>query len=54
MKPLLTALILLILVAAHAKADQHSNEPGDARNEAETDEAEEDSKGDDFYNYSKD
>ena len=49
MKPLLTALILLILMAAPAKADQHSNEPEDAPNEAE-----EDSKGDDFYNYSKD
>ena len=49
MKPLLTALSLLILVAVPAYADQHSNEPEDAPNEAE-----EDSKGDDFYNYSKD
>ena len=54
MKPLLTALILLILVAAHASADQHSNKPEEAPNWGETDEAEEDSKGDEFYNYSKD
>tara|TARA_B100000745_G_scaffold235069_1_gene158469 strand:- start:93 stop:257 length:165 start_codon:yes stop_codon:yes gene_type:complete len=54
MKSLLTALALLILGAVPAYADQHSNEPEDAPNEAETDEAEEDSKGDDFYNYSKD
>ena len=54
MKSLLTALALLILVAVPAYADQHSNEPEDAPNEAEMGEAEEDSKGDDFYNYSKD
>jgi len=54
MKPLLTALSLLILVAVPAYADQHSNEPEDVPNGAETDEAKEDSKGDDFYNYSKD
>ena len=49
MKPLLTALTLLILVTVPAYADQHSNEPEDAPNEAETDEAEEDSKGNDFF-----
>ena len=45
---------LLILGAVPAYADQHSNEPEDAPNEAETEEADKDSKGDDFYNYSKD
>ena len=41
--------LFLILFASPVYADQHSNEPEDAPNEAETDEAEEDSKGNDFF-----
>ena len=53
MKGLALAIVMLF-VTVPAYADQPSNEPEDAPNEAETDEAEEDSKSDDFYNYSKD
>ena len=54
MKTLL-AVIALLLFTPLVYADQHSNEPEDAPNESDsTDAAEEESEGDDFYNYSKD
>ena len=46
--------LFLILFASPVYADQHSNEPEDAPNEAETDEPEENSKDNDFFcDYSK-
>ena len=49
---ILTAVLFCFGVPAYA--DQPSNEPADAANEAETNDAEEDSKGNDFFcDYSK-
>ena len=45
----LALAIVMLFVTVPAYADQHSNEPEDAPNEAEKN-----SIGDDFYNYSKD
>jgi len=50
----LALTIMMPFAIVPAYADQHSNEPEETPNQAETDKAEEDSKGDDFYNYSKD
>ena len=50
----LALTIMMPFVIVPAYADPHSNEPEEAPNQAETDKAEEDSKGDDFCNYSKD
>ena len=54
MKTFLAGLIVLFLFPSPGYTDQHSNEPKDAPNEVEIDEAEEDSKGNDvFCKYSK-
>ena len=48
MRTTLIALVLLLFTSP-VYADQHSNESEDAPNEAETEEAEEDSRGNDFF-----
>ena len=59
MKTFLAGLIVLFLFASPGYADQHSNEPEEAPNEVEIDEADENSKGNDvlgndvFCKYSK-
>ena len=54
MKTFLAGLIVLFLFTSPGHADQHSNEPEDAPNEVEIDEADEASKGNDvFCKYSK-
>ena len=45
----LILIAILFCFAVPAYADQHSNEQQDPPSEAETDEAEEDSKGNDFF-----
>ena len=49
MRTFVAGLTVLFLFVSSGYSDQHSNEPEDIPNEVEIDEAEEDSKGNDFF-----